>query len=178
MTQVPALPSFVSRAAGLLPLFPLQHALSYVLSQTVQRHDPLLERLAEQGKKTVAIVPTDLPVAFLVRLDRTAPSVEVVRSLEGHAVDSRISGTALSLLDLVDGRLDGDALFFSRDLAVEGDIEAVVALRNAIDGEGLDVVKDAVAPLGPFASSAERIGRGMLDLMRDLAKRPATGERL
>lgn len=178
MTRAPALPAIFARAAGLLPLFPLQQAASYVLAQAVERHEPLLERIAEQGSKTVAIVPTDLPVAFLVRLDRTAPRIEVVRSLEGHQVNSRISGTSISLLDLVDGRIDGDALFFSRDLAVEGDMEAVVALRNAIDAEGLDVIKDAVAPLGPLASPAERVGRGVLDLMRSFAKQTATDKHL
>jgi predicted lipid carrier protein YhbT len=171
MTQSPALPALVSRAAGLLPLFPLQHAVAYVLAQTVRRHAPLLERLAEQGAKVVAIVPTDLPVAFLVTIDPTSPGVEVVRDLDGHRIDSRISGTAMSLLDMVEGRLDGDALFFSRDLSVEGDVEAVVALRNAIDGEALNVLQDAVAPLGPFAAPAERIGRGAIDLMRALARR-------
>ena len=178
MTRSPALPGFISRAAGILPLFPLQHVISYVLAQTVRRHAPLLERLAEQDAKVVAIVPIDLPIAFLVTIDATSPSVDVVRELDGHRINSRISGTAMSLLDMVEGRLDGDALFFSRDLSIEGDVEAVVALRNAIDGEGLDVLQDAVAPLGPLASPAEKIGRGVLGLMRSIAERANPDMRL
>lgn len=175
MTASAALPAFVSRAASLLPLFPLQHAAAYVLAQTVQRHEPLLERLSDQSAKVVAIAPSDLPVAFLVTLDSVAPRVAVARSLAAETYDSRISGTLMSLLDMVEGRLDGDALFFSRDLSVEGDVEAVVALRNAIDGEGLDVLKDALAPLGPLAQPAEIIGRGVLDLVRRLVTRANPG---
>jgi predicted lipid carrier protein YhbT len=37
-------------------------------------------------------------------------------------------------MQLLEGKLDGDALFFSRDLVVDGDTEAVVMLRNIIDG--------------------------------------------
>jgi predicted lipid carrier protein YhbT len=79
---------------------------------------------------------------------------------------------------MVEGRLDGDALFFSRDLSIEGDVEAVVALRNAIDGEGLNILQDAVAPLGPLASPAEKIGRGVLGLMRSIAERTNPDMRL
>lgn len=175
MTSSPALPAFVSRAASLLPLFPLQHAAAYVLARTVQRHSPLLERLSDQDAKVVAIAPSDLPVAFLVTLDSVAPRVAVTRSLAREKYDSRISGTLMSLLDMVEGRLDGDALFFSRDLTIDGDVEAVVALRNAIDGEGLDLFKDALAPLGVLAPPAEYIGRGMIDLARFLVTRASGG---
>ena len=57
----------------------------------------------------------------------------------------------LALLGLIDGSYDGDALFFSRDLVVEGDVEAVLALRNAIDDAGVDLVADTAALFGPLA---------------------------
>jgi predicted lipid carrier protein YhbT len=37
------------------------------------------------------------------------------------------------LLGILDGTLDGDALFFHRSISVSGRTEAVVALRNAIE---------------------------------------------
>ena len=52
------------------------------------------------------------------------------------------------------GAYDGDALFFSRDLEIEGDTAAVVALRNAIDNEELDLVREATALLGPLETLA------------------------
>jgi predicted lipid carrier protein YhbT len=46
------------------------------------------------------------------------------------------------LLALAEGRLDGDAEFFGRQLAIEGDMEAVLALRNAMENETVDFVAD------------------------------------
>lgn len=48
----------------------------------------------------------------------------------------------MTLLDMIGGKQDGDALFFSRDLSVTGDVEAVVVLRNAIDDTDGSVIDD------------------------------------
>jgi predicted lipid carrier protein YhbT len=67
---------------------------------------------------------------------------------------------------MIDGALDGDALFFSRDLRVSGDTEAVVALRNALDdfeGSALDSVVRSFGLLSApaaLALSAVRAVRG------------------
>jgi len=66
----------------------------------------------------------------------------------------RFAGKFFDLLDMIDGSLDGDALFFSRALQVSGDTEAVVALRNALDdfeGSALDSV---VASFGLLSTPA------------------------
>ena len=62
-------------------------------------------------------------------------------------------------MGLIDGSYDGDALFFSRDLVVEGDIEAVIALRNAIDDAGVDLVADTAALLGRSGHWEKGFGR-------------------
>ena len=80
-------------------------------------------------------------------------------------------------MGLVDGSYDGDALFFSRDLVVEGDVEAVLALRNAIDDAGIDLVADTAALFGPLAPIGERLlGGALLQLkaMAGAAKREGT----
>mgnify|MGYP000333163309 CR=1 FL=1 len=46
---------------------------------------------------------------------------------------ARVRAPLLVLMGLLDGTYDADALFFSRDLAIEGDTEAVLAVRNAIE---------------------------------------------
>ena len=53
-------------------------------------------------------------------------------------------------------RVDGDALMFSRDLVIEGDVEAVLALRNAIDDAQLDLVTELSAVFGPLGAPARR----------------------
>ena len=55
------------------------------------------------------------------------------------------------LLDLLEGRVDGDTVFFSRDLKITGDTAAIVALRNTLDREDLDVSEEIHAVLGPMA---------------------------
>ena len=87
------------------------------------------------------------------------PSASVARSAEGLDFDARIAGPIAALVGLVHGAYDGDALFFSRDLVVEGDVEAVLALRNALDDAEIDLVEEAAAALGPLASPAQQVGK-------------------
>ncbi|HCJ72757.1 MAG TPA: hypothetical protein DHW67_14410, partial [Agrobacterium sp.] len=48
-------------------------------------------------------------------------------------------------------------LFFSRDLSVTGDMEAMLALRNALDDSGIDLPRDLGAFAGPFAPMITRV---------------------
>ena len=45
------------------------------------------------------------------------------------------------------------------DLIVEGDVEAVLALRNAIDNAQLDLTAEIAATLGPFGEPLKRVMR-------------------
>jgi predicted lipid carrier protein YhbT len=55
---------------------------------------------------------------------------------------------------MVDTSLDGDALFFTRELRVSGDVEAVVALRNALDDCDGSVLDSIASAFGPFSGPA------------------------
>lgn len=129
--------------------------LARVMDLMTKRHEAVFTRLAGQGCKRVQIEPQGLPVAFLLtlaspqqktRLELTEPGMD-----DCHAT---IRGPLRMLVDLLEGRLDGDALFFSRALTIEGDTEVIVALRNAIDGEEIDLADDLASLLGPFAGPA------------------------
>jgi predicted lipid carrier protein YhbT len=61
---------------------------------------------------------------------------------------------------MMHGAEDGDALFFSRDLTVEGDTAAVLALRNAMDDAELDLTEELAALAGPLASPLRRMLAG------------------
>lgn len=84
-----------------------------------------------------------------------------------------------ALLDLAEGRIDGDALFFRRDLTIAGDTGIVVALRNALDGEDIDILAEldaALGPLGRFGPMARRHAARVadaLDGVRAVLLRPA-----
>lgn len=56
----------------------------------------------------------------------------------------------MALLNLLDGKVDGDALFFSRSLTVEGDTEALLTLRNAMDSDDIDLIREILSSFGPL----------------------------
>ena len=76
--------------------------------------------------------------------------------------DARIAGPLAALIGLVHGAYDGDALFFSRDLVIEGDTAAVLALRNAIDNEELDLAARDDAPVRSAGEARRRRARAKL----------------
>ena len=83
-----------------------------------------------------------------------APSLSAWRRGDEPSSHARIAGSFLDLFDLIDGSLDGDALFFSRKLRVTGDTEAVVALRNALDDVDGGVVQAVTKAFGPLSGVA------------------------
>ncbi|WP_200808475.1 ubiquinone anaerobic biosynthesis accessory factor UbiT [Tistlia consotensis] len=148
------------RAAELLALLPrpaLRWALQRLVAGVGRRHPDLFERLGEHASATFLIDPTDLPVAVRLWPRPEGPQVEIVgRPVLRSAWHARIAGPLAALLGMIHGRLDGDALFFSRDLAIEGDTEAVLALRNALDDAELDLPDEAAACLGPLSPLVAR----------------------
>lgn len=69
-----------------------------------------------------------------------------------------MEGELVLLLALLEGRIDGDAVFFSRDLAVSGDMEAMLALRNALDDCEINLPSDLADMAGPLAPLVRRAG--------------------
>ena len=150
-SPVVPLPGLVALALRPLPLLPLQLLLQGMAAGIAQRHPELLGRLAAYRGRCIAIDPSDLPFAMLLEPRDDAITLRVVRELGCGKADARIRGPIIALMGLVDGRYDGDALFFSRDITVEGDIEAVLALRNAVDDAQIDLSDEAAAWAGPLA---------------------------
>lgn len=164
------LPPLVQVALRPLPLAPLQPLLALVLRAVLRRHPAIFDRLGAHAGKRFGLRPTDLPFALLLTPSPSAPRIAALRRLPRRGIDARITGPLLGLVGLAEGEMDGDALFFSRTLTVEGDMEAVLALRNAMDGEGLDLVRDTAAALGPLAPLALRAGLGGRRLLERLAR--------
>lgn len=166
-----AFPAFVSAALRPLPLGPLQLFLSAVLRRIVRHHPRIFERLGSYAGKHYGLAPSDLPFAFVLHTAPHAPRIGVVRSLPDR-LDARIAGPLRALIGMADGSHDGDALFFSRTIAVEGDIEAVLALRNAVDDAGVDILREGAAALGPLGQFGEALLRHQRN--RSTADRPGS----
>jgi predicted lipid carrier protein YhbT len=157
--SIPLLPPAVGLGLRPLPLAPLQLALSALVRSVARRHPGIFTRLGPYAEKRFLIEPTDLPFVVVLTPRPGDPGITVARAGDGLTGDARMAGPLAALVGMLHGEFDGDALFFSRDLTVDGDVEAVVALRNALDDAELDLIAEGAAILGPFANPAERIGR-------------------
>jgi predicted lipid carrier protein YhbT len=164
--RIRRLPDIVAHAMRPLPLPPLQFALSRLLAGILERHPDLVGRLSGLERRRIAVDPDDLPFVIILEPHDGTISLRVVRSIEAKHVHGRIRGAFLVLMGLVDGTYDGDALFFSRDLAIEGDIEAILALRNAVDDASIDILCEVATTCGSYGFPLERIMRSVANVLR------------
>lgn len=154
-TDLPRCPPLIARALRPLPPLPLGVALSALSRRLSARHAGLLRRMGDYANHAVLIDPTDLP--FVLRLEPAAgPRLTAHRRGAAPAAAARIAGPLSALTGMLHGRYDGDALFFSRDLMIEGDTEVVLALRNALDDAEVDVGAELAALAGPLGGAVRR----------------------
>lgn len=147
-SRFPLFPVLAARLLEPLPLAPASLALGAVVRRVAAQNPRLFGRLGAHAGKRFLIEPTDLPVAFLLCPVPGQPMIRAVRRNRPIDRDCRIAGPLSALLALVHGAEDGDALFFSRDIIMEGDTEAALALRNALDDAEIDLFAEAAALFG------------------------------
>ena len=145
---LPVIPRPLAAGLQFLPLAPLAHGLTLLARALAARHPGLIRRLGSYVERRFTIDPTDLPVSLVLHSHPTAMQITV--HCHPPRTDVRIAGPLAALLGLVHGTCDGDALFFSRDLVIEGDTSAALALRNAIDDAELDLGEEIVRFAGRF----------------------------
>jgi O2-independent ubiquinone biosynthesis accessory factor UbiT len=143
--SVPRIPPFspmLFTGLALRPLPPmlLSHLINFFLKQVERQTPNISNRLQPLGKCRFHIIPTDFWFTFLLTLDNGKATAQVLRNEQAVLnATATISGDLLSFVKLLEGSVDGDALFFSRRLIVEGDTEAALTLRNAVDSADLSI---------------------------------------
>ncbi|WP_200339318.1 ubiquinone anaerobic biosynthesis accessory factor UbiT [Rhodovibrio sodomensis] len=145
-----------------LPTAPLQAALQRLADRLSARHPDVLDRVADIGRARLLLLATDLPWRALVTLERDGARVTVDRHADGPdpQADAAVTGPVERLLACVQGGGDGDAMFFAREIAVTGNTDVLVALRNALDGAELDIAGELAALTGPLQGPAtQALGR-------------------
>ena len=151
--MTPPLSPILLAGFALRPIPPVvfQPVLDAAMTILGRRHPGIFDRISSFGQPVFLIDPVDLPYVFILHVDPRAPRLIVKQPAEACDSDAVIRGPLTCLLAMMEGRIDGDALFFSRDLVIEGDTEAVVALRNAIDDSDVDLKADLLSIFGPFS---------------------------
>lgn len=139
------LPRAAARLLGVVPTALPELVGRHAFAHVIGRHPGLIGRLGEHASQTYAFAPAELPFEFFV-VPRNGTVVARRRGTP-HRCAVKVSGPLVLLLALAEGRADGDAEFFGRQIAVEGDMEAALALRNALENEAIDFTRD-LAPGG------------------------------
>ncbi len=152
---IPQFPSPLAHALRFLPLTPVSLALTRLTRDMATRHEAMFRRLGEHANARFLLDPTDLPVTLCLEPREGNPRVTLHR--KPPEADARIAGPLAALLGLVHGAYDGDALFFSRDLVIEGDTAAALALRNAVDDAELDIAAEIETLSGPLARPLHKL---------------------
>lgn len=152
------LKDFVQHAPSVLlrpvPLLLLQPIFSRIALHVAQTRPELFARLGTHAGKRFLIDPVDLPFVLVLTPRAELPQLTLHRRHAQPPFDACIAGTLPNLLEMLDGSIDGDALFFSRALRVTGDTEAVVALRNALDDFEGSALESVISSFGPLSRPA------------------------
>ncbi|PHZ84463.1 ubiquinone anaerobic biosynthesis accessory factor UbiT [Paremcibacter congregatus] len=137
-----------------LPRRPLNIILDRFSARISRTHPAVFDRLVPLVGCHFVIRPTDLPhdLRLIIGDARVTCQLDDAMARPPEVV---ITGPFLSLIDMMDGRIDGDALFFARSLTVEGDTEALLTLRNAMDSDDIDLRAEILDALGPLHAPAK-----------------------
>lgn len=158
-----------------LPLPVMDAALRRLVQGILRSHPGSLERMGPYADAIFLVAPTDLPIQFRIRLNSPAPVTCQRRSAPGHW-DARITGPLPLLLAMLHGTLDGDALFFSREISIEGNTDAVLAMRNAMDAAEIDLPCEVANLFGPFSPLARRLAKLATPLVERLWQTALPGQ--
>jgi O2-independent ubiquinone biosynthesis accessory factor UbiT len=153
-----------------VPASVLQRMIDALMQRMRRRHSRLFENLGRLGAAIVRIEPIDVPHRFRLAYGDGEVSL-VVADCEDRACSACIKGNLDALLNMLEGRIDGDKLFFSRDIEISGDTGVIVALRNTLDREVIDLLDDVTSLFGPFARPAREMVLLANNIARHVRKR-------
>ena len=140
---------------SMLPAPVLTRAAAVLLRRLEAEHPRLFRTVFAHPPATIGIEPTDLPHRFLLRFGGQRVSLTAV-SRFAQTPNAAVRGRLAALVALLEGRLDSDAAFFSREIVVTGNTEAIVTLRNALERDAVDLFATATALFGPARRIARR----------------------
>ncbi|MEO8685146.1 MAG: hypothetical protein ABI414_09950 [Devosia sp.] len=155
MTTSPLLIEAVKR----LPMPVLQAIAQATLVRVLASRPELAGRLGGHSTKRFAFVVSELDLAFRIDPSKHRVSASRINGLPRtgmKAAHTTATGSLAALMALLEGRAEEDLV--SPNLAICGDRAAMLALRDALKGDPIELTKEFGRSLGPLAPLAERIG--------------------
>lgn len=153
----PALP--YEPIVSLLPGPILARIVARLVRLMYERHPKLFAAFGELEPAVIHVVPTGMPHRFVISFGAGQTAVRLHQRGDRAQPDAIIRGRLSVLIDLLEGRSDGDAMFFTRDLEIGGATNVIVAVRNTLEREEIDMRSEIAALFGPLQRPAEMIGR-------------------
>lgn len=124
-------------AVRVLPDRIMHHVFAQSLRRFHRYYPGVATRLAEISGALFEMNIAEFPCSLYLSID-AGGNMRMQCNVHSGEPDVRVSGTFQGFVHMLEGTNDGDALFFSRSLHVEGDTEALLTLRNAMDSEDID----------------------------------------
>ncbi|MCC7413649.1 MAG: SCP2 sterol-binding domain-containing protein [Gammaproteobacteria bacterium] len=143
-------------AATLLPQRVVSRLASAVVRGLGRSHPKMMVNLTQLDRAVVYVAPTDLPYGFALAIGREPVTLTIVDG-PPVAADASVSASVAVLVDLLEGRIDSDTLFFRRDLRISGNTAVIVGLRNVLDREELRLTDELGALCGPLRPAARAV---------------------
>jgi len=131
--------------------------LNSVANKIYRNHPSMAERLQPIINSSFFVKITNLPFNVFFTIEEKGVAVKALHNSEQPTADLTISSDLTSLVNIFEGDEDGDKLFFSRKLQINGNSEALVTLRNAIDSQDINIVEEISAPFKIFANPAKSV---------------------
>jgi predicted lipid carrier protein YhbT len=130
----------------------------FAIKNMFVKHPKIFNKISSDSKDVlIAISPVDIPYIFMIIINNHKPDMFVVKSNSKIYFDAKITGNLKDLLMLFEGKIDGDAAFFSQKLKIEGNTTLILKIRNAIDSEEIDILKDFSESLFLFDKALYKI---------------------
>jgi len=150
--QEPRIPAPIARIVlTALPSATLQKSIDALIARMKRNRPSLFRNLGNLTSASILIEPRDVPHKFVLSYGGEEEASLKIFESKSRRMSASIKGNLKELLDLLEGRSDGDTMFFSRGIEITGNTSAVVALRNTIDREDINLIDDVTKVLGPFA---------------------------
>ena len=175
-------PSLLARAfVGAAPKPALDLGAAALLAAMRRNHPDLFGRLDACKRTRILVELSDPPRRFLLQYGDGGAALRVADEAGEVAADATLKGGLEAMIALLEARVDGDALFFTRELTLSGDAAAVVTLRNILDRETINLIDEASSLFGPLRRMARAAivnwERRATRLRAALAPPQAAGER-